>query len=444
MGKRRRNLFVLLFVFGLIVISGLVIASKETKLGLDLKGGVQLVLQGRPTPQQPTLDNASMERAVDIIRSGCDELGVAEIEVARVGSDQIQVGIPGATSVGKATECATKPARLFFFDWEPNLIGRKFLIGGRPGAEPPRGPIQEATKEWQDAGRLPTKRENQQLIVAGAYPNEYAAAKLASEQKPRPDCENCSQPTTYYLFEKKEPHELIDGPEFTREDLFISPSGKKRSADSGVVIKVPQGTIVVSEKPNDANGQVLENAEPGWFALKDNPALSGTEITSPKQETDESGAPNVAFKFTDSGRQAFQEVTRQIAQRGAASAIGPSSEESAEASSGHFAVVLDNEVKTRPIINYAVNPDGIDGRTGAQISGGFTSIGDAQELASFLQRGALPINLNLISQSQVSATLGSEALDAGIKAGLIGLALTVLFLLIFYRFLGLVAVTALL
>jgi SecD/SecF fusion protein len=443
MGKRRRNLFVLLFVFGLIVVSGIVIANKPTKLGLDLKGGVQLVLQGRPTPQQPTLDNGSMEKAVDIIRSGCDQLGVSEIEVSRVGSDQIQVGIPGATSVGKATECATKPARLFFFDWEPSLIGREFLIGGHPGREPPKGPLADATKEWQEAGRLPTKRENQQLIVAGAFPNEYAAVKLASEQKPKPDCENCSSSATYYLFANDKDHKLIDGPEYTKGDLFLSPSGRKRPENVGTVIKVPQGTIVVSEKPSDANGQVLENAEPGWYALKDDPALSGTEITSPKQEVDESGAPNVTFKFTDSGRQNFQEVTRQIAQRGAASAIGPSSEETAEATSGHFAVVLDNEVKTRPIINYAQNPDGIDGRTGAQISGGFNSIEDAQDLASFLQRGALPINLNLISQSQVSATLGSEALHDGIRAGLIGLILTVLFLLIFYRFLGLVAVTAL-
>jgi SecD/SecF fusion protein len=443
MGKRRRNLFVLLFVFGLIVVSGIVIVNKPTKLGLDLKGGVQLVLQGRPTPQQPTLDNGSMEKAVDIIRSGCDQLGVSEIEVSRVGSDQIQVGIPGATSVGKATECATKPARLFFFDWEPNLIGREFLIGGHPGKEPPKGPLKDATKEWQEAGRLPTKRENQQLIAAGAFPTEYAAVKLASEQKPKPNCPKCSSSATYYLFAKDKDHKLIDGPEYTEEDLYVTPSGKKRSKDAGTVIKVPQGTIVVSEKPQDANGQVLENAEPGWFALKDDPALSGTEITSPKQESDETGAPNVTFKFTDSGRQNFQEVTRQIAQRGAASAIGLSSEEAAEATSGHFAVVLDNEVKTRPIINYAQNPDGIDGRTGAQISGGFNSIEDAQDLASFLQRGALPINLNLISQSQVSATLGSEALHDGIRAGLIGLILTVLFLLIFYRFLGLVAVTAL-
>jgi SecD/SecF fusion protein len=443
MGKRRKHVFVLLFVLGLIAVSGLVIASKETKLGLDLKGGVQLVLQGRPTPQQPTLDNGSMERAVDIIRSGCDQLGVSEIEVARVGSDQIQVGIPGATSVGKATECATKPARLFFFDWESNLIDREKVIGGHPGREAPKGPLAEATEEWKEAGRSPTRRENQQLIVAGAYPTEYAAAKLASEQKLRPDCENCSQPTTYYLFEKAEPHKLIDGPEFTKEDLYIDPSGRKRPKSAGIMVKVSQGTIVISEKPSDSNGQVLENAEPGWYVLKDDPALSGTEITRPKQETDEFSQPNVTFGFTDNGRKAFQEVTRQIAQRGAASAIGPSSEQTAEATSGHFAVVLDNEVKTRPIINYAQNPDGIDGRTGAQISGGFNSIGEAQELASYLQRGALPINLNLISQSQISATLGSEALHDGIRAGIIGLLLTIVFLLVFYRFLGFVAVTAL-
>jgi SecD/SecF fusion protein len=443
MDNRRRHLFVLLFVFGLIAISALVIVGKETKLGLDLKGGVQLVLQGRPTPQQPTIDNGSMERAIDIIRSGCDELGVSEIEVAQVGSDQIQVGIPGATSVGKATECATKPARLFFFDWEPNLIGRERVIGGKPGQEPPSSALAAANKEWREAGRGTTSRGDQQLIFSGAYPTEYSAAKLASEQEEVEDCTNCSQPTTYYLFEKEKPHKLIDGPQYTKSDLYVDPSGRRRSRDAGIVVKVPQGTIVVSEKPSDASGQVIENAEPGWYALKDDPALSGTEITRPKQETDELGQPNVTFKFTGNGRDAFQEVTRRIAQRGAEQAIGPAQGEEAAERSGHFAVVLDNEVKTRPIINFAENPDGIDGRTGAQISGGFTDIGDAQELASFLQRGALPINLNLISQTQVSATLGSEALDQGIKAGLIGLALTVLFLLVFYRFLGLVASLAL-
>ena len=75
-------------------------------------------------------------------------------------------------------------------------------------------------------------------------------------------------------------------------------------------------------------------------------------------------------------------MTRRIAQRGQARAIGPASGEQAEALSGHFAAVLDNEVKTRPIINFSENPDGIDGRTGAQISGGFNSITEAQDLAT--------------------------------------------------------------
>jgi len=56
---------------------------------------------------------------------------IVKVSAQKKGSDQIQVGIPGATSVGKATECATKPARLFFFDWEPNLISREFIVGDR-------------------------------------------------------------------------------------------------------------------------------------------------------------------------------------------------------------------------------------------------------------------------------------------------------------------------
>ncbi|HXV05465.1 MAG TPA: protein translocase subunit SecD [Solirubrobacterales bacterium] len=449
MGKRRRHLFVLLFVLGLIAVSALVIANKPTRLGLDLKGGIQLVLQGRPTPQQPQITGESMNRAVDIIRSGCDQLGVSEIEVSRVGSDQIQVGIPGATSVGRATECATKPARLFFYDWEPNLIGRELTIGGNPGQPPSQSVLKQAEAEWKAAGRDPTKAENQQLIGAGAFPTEYAAVKLGSEQPQAHNCAKCSQPSTYYLFSRGKGHRLIDGPEFKEEDLYVSPNGKERP-HTGIVLKVPQGTVIVSEQPSDSSGKPIEGAEhAGWYALKDSPALSGSEITNPKQSFEESGlgggagGPIVTFEFTGKGRAAFQEVTRRIAQRGQARAIGPAAGEQAARLSGHFAVILDNEVKTRPIINFAENPDGINGQQGAQISGGFKDVGQAQELAEFLKRGALPINLKLISQSQVSASLGSEALHEGIKAGIIGLSLVVIFLLLYYRFLGLVASLAL-
>ena len=104
--------------------------------------------------------------------------------------------------------------------------------------------------------------------------------------------------------------------------------------------------------------------------------------------------------------------------------------------------MLDNQVVTQPIINFVENPDGIDGRTGAQISGNFT-ISSAQDLAEFLRIGALPINLQLESQSTVSATLGQQALDQGLRAGVIGLILVVCFLIAYYRLLGVIATVGL-
>ena len=77
MGGRRLNIFILLLVAGILIGSALVVLSKTTQLGLDLKGGIELTLQGRPTPQVKEVTNEAMDRSVDIIRSGCDRLGVS-------------------------------------------------------------------------------------------------------------------------------------------------------------------------------------------------------------------------------------------------------------------------------------------------------------------------------------------------------------------------------
>src|SRR4051794_665778 len=442
MGKRRRNFFVLLFVLLLVLVSGLVIASKPTRLGLDLKGGVELVYQATPTGQTKEVSGGDIDTSIEIIRERIDQLGGSEPEVSRLGETEISVSLPDVTNAERAIDQVGTTAQLFFYDWEPNLIGRESTIGGKPGSQPPAGPLKEAEAEWKEAGRPPKKPTNQRLIFAGAYPTPFGAVSLAAEQEPVPGCTKCSTTKPrYYLFKKSKAHDLIAGPENKVEDLYIDVLGRKR-AHKGEVVKVPVGTVVVSEKQQNSEGQPLEDAAPGWFALNDEPALSGTEITNPKQETDEFGQPTVTFNFTDSGREAFHDVTRAIAQRGQEQAIGLPGQEEAEALSGHFAVVLDNEVKTRPIINFAENPDGIDGRTGAQISGGFQSVQEAQDIATFLEIGALPVDLKLISQTQVSATLGTQALHDGIRAGVIGLILVVIFLLLFYRVLGAIAVMA--
>ena len=164
-----------------------------------------------------------------------------------------------------------------------------------------------------------------------------------------------------------------------------------------MILTVPQGTVVVQAEANDPSvSQTLqEQSDAPQYVLEDRPALSGTDITNPKQNFDPvTNQPNVTFDFTDKGQSAFQEITRKIAQRGAATAAAGAgtSAAGAEQYSQHFGVVLDNQVVTLPIINFFENPDGIDGRNGAQISGNFT-IGSAQDLAHFLEIGALPVKL---------------------------------------------------
>ncbi|MBA2637294.1 MAG: protein translocase subunit SecD, partial [Solirubrobacterales bacterium] len=173
-----------------------------------------------------------------------------------------------------------------------------------------------------------------------------------------------------------------------------------------------------------------------WYVLDDDVALRGTDIRNPEQGTDSgpgsSGEPIVTFEFTDEGRRRWEQVTRRIAERGLGNLNG----------NQHFAIVLDNELVSVPFIDSTANPDGIDGRQGSQIQGGFT-LDSAQELSTLLQTGALPLRLEVISQSQVSATLGRQALNQGLTAGVVGFGIVALFLLGFYRVLGAIAVGAL-
>ena len=410
MGSRRRNLVILAIVLALTAASAWVIATQRTVLGLDLRGGTELVYKASPTAKNPTIDAQDIDRAIDILRERTDELGVSEPEIARIGTDQIEVGLPDVSNAERAIEQVGTTAQLFLYDYERNLLER----------DP------ELSPEQQTFGRI------------------YDAVQFASEQKPECFQDLCTtNGPTYYLFDSGS-LELLAGPAERKEDLYLdSPDGKQPEGTE--VLTVPQGTVVLlAPGPTDDPATEVneaENAPAEYVVLKDRPELSGDEIEDPKQQTDQGGAPNVTFEFTDEGRAAFQEVTRRIAQRGAAKpgAGGAcATPEGGDQFSDSFAVVLDSEIVSRPIINFCENPDGIDGRTGAQISG-LDSLTEAQDLAKFLQIGALPVELSLISQSTVSATLGEEALDQGLKAGLAGLALVLLFLLIYYRVLGLVA-----
>ena len=104
--------------------------------------------------------------------------------------------------------------------------------------------------------------------------------------------------------------------------------------------------------------------------------------------------------------------------------------------------MLDREIKSWPSIDWEQYPNGISGSNGAQITG-IGDIQEAKDLALVLQTGALPVTFTTLENTQISATLGADSLEQAWKAALIGLVLVAIFLLVFYRFLGVVAVIGL-
>ncbi|MFL5970162.1 MAG: protein translocase subunit SecF, partial [Gaiellaceae bacterium] len=168
--------------------------------------------------------------------------------------------------------------------------------------------------------------------------------------------------------------------------------------------------------------------------VKGVPQLTGSDLklSGTRQDFDPTTSePVVLMQFTGSGSHKFQQVTSEEYNRGRNRRIPQ-----------HFAIVLDREIRSFPQIDFTKSDlaGGISGN--AEISG-IKSIGEAKDLALVLQTGALPVNFNQIERTDVSATLGKDSLNEAKKAALIGLLLVAIFLLVLYRFLGLVAVIGL-
>src|SRR2546423_5424854 len=430
MADRRRNALVLLIVAGLIITSALVIAAKKTRLGLDLKGGVQLVYEGKPTAQAK-VDDESLSRAIDIMRKRVDKLGVAQPEIQRSGGSEIVVGLPDVSNAARAEKEVGKTAQLYFYDWEPIVIGPD----GKPA--PTEGTVTGDTTNAGAGGATAGLPKYQAVLRAAKRAPELRNNDTTWERGCKAQKAGGCISGSWSLLDPK--HErVLRGPEETEKNLtadYTPPAGAVTKA-----VRVNPGTVVLQAHPIEAaSGKVTNKSPESWYVVKDNPVLTGADITHPQQGFNEGGGgngqPNVNFGFTGKGRKTFERVTKEIARRGQEAQLPGVPK---EAALQHFAVVLDGQLITVPSIDYTQYPEGIDAANGSEISGGFT-ISSAQELANELQSGALPIKLELISNSQVSATLGKTALKEGLFAGLAGFLVVCVFLILFYRVLGVIA-----
>jgi SecD/SecF fusion protein len=467
MNSRKRNLTIIGLVLAMLAASALAITTKRTVLGLDLRGGVELVYEGRPTPQVPQVTAQAIDDAIETIRKRTDALGVSEPEIQRAGSEQISIGLPDVENADRAIEQVGTTAQLQFYDWEPNA---RFP---NPDADfAGRSALFDAVKE---ASKAEPTADADDIPPSGA--SDDVEERFDGDKKKIQqyyDRRNDSHEGRYYLFNADE--ELIAGPDSSCRELlsdFEDVTGPKRAAKdipkgsecSKELARVPIGDAQPTEESSAApkggppagaqilsipRGIVVVETERAknqpddvhrYFVIEDDSELNGSDIKNPKQNYDQrTQEPIVTMEFTDRGRAAFSRVTERIADRGSEIIVPPGGDR--DRTLQRFAITLDDRIVSRATIDYRENPDGIDGRTGAQING-IGDIQETQDLAESLRIGALPIELKLVSQTQVSASLGEQALDQGLLAGAAGLLLTLTFLILFYRVLGVVAAVTL-
>ncbi len=156
--------------------------------------------------------------------------------------------------------------------------------------------------------------------------------------------------------------------------------------------------------------------EQGWYLVLTEAELDGTHLTD-AQQAFRDGAPIITFRFDTTGARIFCRVTQENLNK-------------------PFAIVLDNEVISAPVIRSA-----ICGGSG-EISGRFT-VESATRLALLLRAGALPAKFNVVEERTVGATLGADAIEAGVWASIIGLALVTVFMIASYGLFGVFAIVAL-
>lgn len=389
----------------LVAGSSYAIVVKKTRLGLDLAGGIELVYEAIPNEPGQKVKESDIAAAIETIRKRVDVVGATEPEIQRAGESQISVGLPDIEDPQRAARQVGSTAQLLFYKWEDNVIGERGQGNDRLD---PNGASNKA---------IPTLEE---------------AVKLAAKQKLANEPDDALKRSKFYMFLAAGKSE---GPDFSREELLSKYDGE---APKGArIYEIPRGTIVVQERKDAAEAESRFDTT-GFFVLKDNVALTGKDIDNPKQIVDPQQGPAVSFGFTGNGDDKFQKVTKELRDAGEAELVIGANKEQA---SHRFAVILDGEVVSLATISNT-DPDLDDGISGgAQITG--LTITEARELARFLEIGALPISLKLVSQTQVSATLGKQALDQGVKAGVGGIILVLAFLLVFYRLLGVIAGAAL-
>jgi protein-export membrane protein SecD len=342
------------------------------KLGLDLQGGMYLLLEVDKSKLGPAEARNAVDQAMQIIRNRVDQFGVAEPSIQKQGDNRILIQLPGLLDQERAK----------------SLIGQTALLEFK------------LVKTDQEANALYERIDGYfaRLIRGGVPPDSTA-----------PD--SVRHPFTGRLLPGGRPSEAF----VLNEDVAAVDS--KLSALKADSTFQMDATVAWSAHGAETEGRSGRSL----FALSKEPLMLGSDVATAQMRLDldptRPGAPGVSFNLTSRGGAVFADITGANVGR-------------------RLAIVLDNRVQSAPNIQERIP------RGQGSITGTFTEE-EAQNLAIVLRSGALPAPVNIVEERTVGPSLGQDSIEQGFRAAAIGAAFVIVFMVVYYRISGIVAVMAL-
>ncbi|MEU3726787.1 protein translocase subunit SecD [Streptomyces sp. NPDC031705] len=407
-------------LIAMVALTAGMFLTKQTtpRLGIDLAGGTSITLKAKSEPGKPdAVNETNMNTAVGIIERRVNGLGVSEAEVQTQGRDHIIVNIPKGTNEQQAREQVGTTAQLYFrpvlafADGAPAAPEPKPSTSPSPSASGSGAPKAEGSKP--SASATPSSSATSQgrvLSEALKAPGTPTPSPSASESKKADDSKATPSASAPAPVPTPSTDPAVADLQAKFAALDCTKEDQRAAAGKGAK---PEDPMIACGRRGDAWGKwVLGPAQ-----------VNGQDVKDAQGVIDQQrGQWIVTMQFTDKGADKFAKITGELATK--------------QSPQNQFAIVLDGEVISDPSVGQALTGGN------AEISGGFTQQ-SAQDLGNMLSYGALPLSFQEDSVTTVTAALGGEQLKAGLIAGAIGLALVVIYLLVYYRGLAFIAIVSL-
>jgi len=385
MNRRLVAPVVVLLAVALAAITGTVVAGDRPSLGLDLQGGASVTLQ-----PEGSFDANALDVAVEIIRARVDSIGVAEPEIIRQG-DTVVVNLPGVKDQQRALDIVGRTG---------DVQLRGVLQSGVAPSGDASAPTDSAPTDTAPADDSTPTTVSPSTSIDGAAPTGPGGSRRIAADTIVPattlPSTTVAAPVTIAATDTTVPGTTTDTTFATPETTSADGTNPLDSLPAGVEVLRGRDGLSYLVAPAGATGQVFDNT-----------ASAGIESGQ--------WTVVVGLRRGAEGEDLWNALTTLCYNR---DELCPT---------GQVAIVLDGEVISAPVVQEPVFTGGQ-----VQITGNFTET-EARDLAKILEFGAVPVKFAVSQVQTVSPTLGDDTLRAAIIAGLVGVALVLVFMLLYYR-----------